>query len=327
MMLKCWAILVGFLLFSTSFTSYSNNAYSEESSLPEWVKNIFVWYGEGQISEDELLNAIQYLIEIQIISVEKMNSFKDEGDFFADYIPAKNNKYKVIESVMKEAKVGESLARNLNDELKLPWDVKITHAECGATNALYIPKTHEIMMCYELLEYFYDFYQSMGFSEYDITAGTLGAYEFVFFHELGHALIQSYDLPVTGKEENAVDQLATLFLLSLNKDVAVSSISMLFFAEGIQQTEVEQLKFWDEHNLDLQRFYDTLCLSYGKMKLENNKMKPSPLLPKERADRCPAEFEKISDSWDTLLNPYLKYRSFGIDKILEKKYEIECTVC
>lgn len=284
---------------------------AQNQQLPEWVRNIFIWYGQEQISENELLNAIKYLIDIQIISVEYSTSFKDEGDFIADYIPAKNYKYKVVESVIKDSKAGESLARNLNDELKLPWDVKITHAECGETNAFYIPKTHEIMMCYELLEYFYDFYQSIGFSEYDITAGTLGAYEFIFFHELGHALIHSYDLPVTGKEENAVDQLATLFLLSLNKDISISAISMFFLAEGIQKIEVGQLKFWDEHNFDLQRFYDTLCLSYGKMKLENNKMKPSPLLPKERADRCPAEFEKISDSWDTLLQPYMKYRTFS----------------
>ena len=46
------------------------NSFSEESKLPAWIKNIFVWYGEGQISEDEILNAITFLVENQIIQID-----------------------------------------------------------------------------------------------------------------------------------------------------------------------------------------------------------------------------------------------------------------
>jgi len=38
--------------------------------IPEWVKNIFGWYAEDQVSEDELLNAIKYLINEGILIVE-----------------------------------------------------------------------------------------------------------------------------------------------------------------------------------------------------------------------------------------------------------------
>jgi hypothetical protein len=37
--------------------------------IPSWVKNIFVWYGEGIVSEDELLNAIKYLINEKILVI------------------------------------------------------------------------------------------------------------------------------------------------------------------------------------------------------------------------------------------------------------------
>ncbi len=37
--------------------------------IPSWVENIFVWYGEGIVSEDELLNAIKYLINEDIFVV------------------------------------------------------------------------------------------------------------------------------------------------------------------------------------------------------------------------------------------------------------------
>jgi L-ascorbate metabolism protein UlaG (beta-lactamase superfamily) len=40
-----------------------------EPKIPEWVRNIFIWYGEDQISEDELIAALQFLVQEGIIKV------------------------------------------------------------------------------------------------------------------------------------------------------------------------------------------------------------------------------------------------------------------
>jgi len=40
-----------------------------ESKIPKWVRDIALWYGEGTISEDEFIGAIQYLIKEGIIKV------------------------------------------------------------------------------------------------------------------------------------------------------------------------------------------------------------------------------------------------------------------
>ncbi|MFZ1077919.1 MAG: hypothetical protein WAN47_10875 [Nitrosotalea sp.] len=40
-----------------------------QSKIPAWVKNIFIWYGRGSISDDELIGAIQFLIHQGIIKV------------------------------------------------------------------------------------------------------------------------------------------------------------------------------------------------------------------------------------------------------------------
>ncbi|NOS62272.1 MAG: murein transglycosylase [Nitrosarchaeum sp.] len=37
--------------------------------IPEWVKNIFIWYGQDQVSEGDLLNAIKFLINQGIIKI------------------------------------------------------------------------------------------------------------------------------------------------------------------------------------------------------------------------------------------------------------------
>lgn len=41
----------------------------EESKIPEWVRNIFVWYAEKKIGEDELIGALQFLIKEGIIRI------------------------------------------------------------------------------------------------------------------------------------------------------------------------------------------------------------------------------------------------------------------
>ena len=50
------------------------NSFAEEPKLPDWIKNIFVWFGQGQISEDDVLNAITFLVTNQIIQIDMANS-------------------------------------------------------------------------------------------------------------------------------------------------------------------------------------------------------------------------------------------------------------
>ncbi len=41
-----------------------------ESKIPSWVHDIFVWYAEETISENELLTAIEYLITQEILNID-----------------------------------------------------------------------------------------------------------------------------------------------------------------------------------------------------------------------------------------------------------------
>lgn len=43
-----------------------------ELQIPEWVKNNAKWWSDGEISESEFIKAIQYLIEHQVIAVQKI---------------------------------------------------------------------------------------------------------------------------------------------------------------------------------------------------------------------------------------------------------------
>jgi hypothetical protein len=75
--------LVGKWLIVFTGTNYDNlefkitknilpgtNTVPVQEKIPGWVKNIFLWYGQDQISETELLNALQYLISEGTLKVD-----------------------------------------------------------------------------------------------------------------------------------------------------------------------------------------------------------------------------------------------------------------
>lgn len=45
-------------------------APASAQSVPEWLQKVALWYGQGEISETEFLNAIKHLIEIGVIVLE-----------------------------------------------------------------------------------------------------------------------------------------------------------------------------------------------------------------------------------------------------------------
>lgn len=64
---KTISVLV--LVFSISLVSLSVN-FANAESVPEWVKNTALWYGEGIVSEGEFLNMIKFLIENDVIVLD-----------------------------------------------------------------------------------------------------------------------------------------------------------------------------------------------------------------------------------------------------------------
>jgi plastocyanin len=59
--------VISVLLFG-SMVFYSS---ASAESLPQWIKNTALWYGEGLISETEFLNAIKFLLENDLIVIDE----------------------------------------------------------------------------------------------------------------------------------------------------------------------------------------------------------------------------------------------------------------
>jgi hypothetical protein len=234
---------------------------------------------------------------------------RDTGDFIVQYEETSNEDYQQMEAIFKETRLLEDTVKELNGVFSLPANVPVVLRECGEVNAFYDPETGQISLCYELVEHYSEIFMADAQTdEEQEEAGTsvASATMFTFFHEMGHSLIDIYDLPITGREEDAVDQLATLILLQGGEEGENSAIDGANSFVGEEEQEMDDLAFWDEHSLDDQRFYNILCWIYGKDPEGYQYLVEDETLPANRAERCPAEYNRLSRSWESLLDPYVK---------------------
>jgi hypothetical protein len=180
--------------------------------------------------------------------------------------------------------------------------------DCEEVNALYNPNDHSITVCYELMEHFYKTFKNAGRSEETASQNMFDSVRFVFLHELGHALIDAYQLPITGNEEDAADRLSSYICLEELGDIGVRSAIAISdeFAIETKQNPSRKQDFYDEHLLEEQRLYNILCMIYGSDKEKHKEIVENGHLPRERAKRCESEYEKTSQSWKNLLKPYRK---------------------
>lgn len=231
----------------------------------------------------------------------------DKGDFKIGFSPAtlRTNPKKAMDKEVADSLL--EITKPLNEIIALPYDVYLNFDTCGEPNAFYSPAVKEITMCYEFLDEFEQAFKQISKKPAEIDGMTEDAMVVFFFHELGHCLIDVWDLPATGREEDAVDQLAMFILLDGTPEGEGMVLSAAaFFAIVSDGRGNDDLAFWDEHSLDQQRFYDMLCLTYGSNPAKNKHLLGKNGLPVERAERCPAEFKRVDHSWQKLLAPYLK---------------------
>ncbi|MCA0434581.1 MAG: DUF4344 domain-containing metallopeptidase [Proteobacteria bacterium] len=127
---------------------------------------------------------------------------------------------------------------------------------------------------------------------------------FVAYHELGHALISEFDLAVVGREEDAVDGLATV-LMTPDDDEDVAPDYLMGAIRGwfmfASETKLEQIAWWDEHGTSQQRAFQIACLLYGADAEAFKDAADVTGLPEERRQSCIRDSEQNETSWDALL--------------------------
>lgn len=139
----------------------------------------------------------------------------------------------------------------------------------------------------------------------DYVAGNL---LFIAFHEAGHLLISDFELPVLGREEDAVDNLATLLLLPDEQDAEGERL-VLAAAQGWFDSAAEgegaEPAWWGEHGIDQQRGFQILCVLAGANPDAFGPTAAAAGMPSDRIESCAAEYDTIAASWDKVLAPHV----------------------
>jgi hypothetical protein len=151
----------------------------------------------------------------------------------------------------------------------------------------------------------------------------LGNFVFILFHEIGHAFIHELGLPVVGVEEDVVDEFSAMTLTAFagleelpeEQRLAFNQIVLdaaLGFSElwnlRVQQTggDLTQIPYWDEHGLDVKRFYNILCVFAGSNPEEFGPIAMQFDMPEERVARCAEDYRAKDAAWEQLLTPYIR---------------------
>jgi hypothetical protein len=222
------------------------------------------------------------------------------GHFVAEYGPA-TPAFEEFRAGLMANRFLDTIAARLNDSLKIPLDITLATAHCDEPNASYQPEPRRVTLCYELFSNLSERFKSTAGGEY-VVPGTI---VFALMHETGHALVDVLALPVTGHEEDAVDQLATVLLLEqgpIGDSLAFGAVG--WFATSARAGHLDSMALADDHGLDLQRVYNLICWIYGRDPPRYPQIVSGGWLPEHRRQGCVGEYTRLSRSWRRLLAPF-----------------------
>ncbi len=234
------------------------------------------------------------------------NQKQDRGDFIVEHSAIKNPRDEEIERRLKDEKLLEKAADKLNRNLILPHDIFLRTKNCGEVNAFYSADERAVTVCYELIEHFYEVFRRDGLNGEKAYGKMFDAVRFAFLHEIGHALIDVYNLPISGSEEDAADRCSAFInLTEFGADGAGAVIAAAeAFSIESKNGSPDKRHPAGEHLLQEQRFYNSICLLYGSDAEKYGYLLEENYLPRERAEHCAQEYERTVNSWSSLLAPW-----------------------
>ncbi len=133
----------------------------------------------------------------------------------------------------------------------------------------------------------------------------------VFYHELGHAVIDIEGVPIFGQEEDAADVFSIYLIHTMFEEEPAQSLAYDtaygFRAEAeFRAHSGDQTAWWGVHGPTQQRFYNTVCLFYGANPRPRAAFAEKLGLPENRAEYCHVEFDQADRSWGAVLDQMIE---------------------
>ena len=130
----------------------------------------------------------------------------------------------------------------------------------------------------------------------------------ILYHEVGHLLINEFQLPVLGREEDAADHLATVVMLEDPSEVLnsflIAAVEGFFFSANAMRTNGQVGDFAGQHGLNEQRAYEVACLMLGSNEQVFRQLADAIKLPEYRRQTCQSDYQLARASWFGVLEAH-----------------------
>ncbi len=161
--------------------------------------------------------------------------------------------------------------KEIVDEMTFPgMDVTVKVGKCGVVNAYYAPWAKTVLICQEMIDQLPQIVPA------------------VVAHEMAHAVIHQLDIPFTGSEEDAADELAAVVLGNTGHADDLLEAALWFKAMSDSHDRS------DPHSPASRRSWTLACLADG-----------SELVPV--LDECGERFERATRNWHRLIFSALNF--------------------
>lgn len=154
-------------------------------------------------------------------------------------------------------------------------NTKLEWRYCLEPNAFYSPKDNAVYICHELVD------------EAKATMGPewAGVIRSVVAHELAHAVIYREQIPITGSEEAAADELANMTMMAAGMQADVLSLARYWYYTWSVRPQIN-MTLSAEHPAGVERARAAVCLLAGQ----------------DRSDAdCVRTWQRVQRNWRQLL--------------------------
>ena len=325
-----------------------NSAHAElTDKFPSWVKVMVNWWLDGSITDSQLFQGITFLTNSKIIKVsENMTDFKNEKDMvvsiesdrgnFSNYYMkienygiepypgriatpepySKDIRPEKIEVWLRHTQYFEKQVSDLNRNFKLPNNIYIGLGECQHKDAYYNKDSKTIIICYELIfdihDKFLKEYETNGITEKQATVMTLNVIDYIFYHQLAHALYDTLYSLDNQKIEKNNEQMMNSFANQIKRSMQQDSkdnkiISVASWFKIMSETQnTKSVNVWNEHGIGFEKFFHMACENSGLDRIKTLNFMEKGFIPAEKLVQCKIKYIEQKEKLEFMISPIMK---------------------
>ncbi len=236
-----------------------------------------------------------------------------DGKVRVVYEPAIDAREAAALSDIKRSGVVAEIAKFLNNEFYLADNLLIRIG--SPTGPQFDNRYGEIEIPYRLITETKSTFRRghPGKSDEEIYNASMDVLMHVLLHEVGHALIDLYDLPVVRNEEKEVDDLAAILLVEMFEDggkIVMNAADSFGLRSGSESRAMRGRAYAGEHGWSIERFYNMACLVYGKSPNKMNQKQSLVAIAARDVGECRERYKTRKEYWISTLWPQLRNKSY-----------------